>query len=80
MKVYIMNNEQILEQIRENKKRSIAYQRLHGISGLQPIDEMGGHVGYALQEEQDHLCPSDEYMTSLFEECAAGLGFKYEQR
>lgn len=75
-----MNNEQILEQIRKNKEDSLAYQMAYVINRRESIDEIGGHVAYTLQEVEDNICPSHEYLTSLFEECAAGLGFEYEQR
>lgn len=75
-----MDNKQILAQIRESKKNSVAYQKAYGINGLESKDEIGGHVGYAVREIEDHVCPSDEFVTSLFEECALGLGFEYERR
>ncbi|MCM1258975.1 MAG: hypothetical protein NC307_14140 [Roseburia sp.] len=27
-------------------------------------------------KDEEHLCPSDEFLTSLFQECSAGLGFQ----
>ena len=75
-----MNNEQIIGQIRKNKENSIAYQRRFGKNGLDPVDEIGGHVSYSSPEVEDHLSPSDEYMTALFKNCASRLGFQYEQR
>lgn len=75
-----MNNAQIIEQIRKNKENSIAYQRVLGKNGLNPLDEIGGHVSYTSQEVEDNLSPSDEYMTALFNKCASRLGFQYEQR
>lgn len=75
-----MNNEQIIEQIKKNKENSIAYQRAFGKKALDPVDDIGGHVSYSSREAEDHLSPSDEYMATLFKNCASRLGFQYEQR
>lgn len=75
-----MDNNQILKEIKKIQENSIAYQAAYGIDGLETRDEIGGHVEYNLSEDEEHLCPSDEFLTSLFQECAAGLGFTYEQR
>lgn len=74
-----MDNKQILEQVRKIKENSPIYQKAYGANRIEPRDEIGGHVGYNMKEQEDHICPSDEFMTALFKECAAGLGFEYER-
>lgn len=75
-----MDNSQILEEIKRIKENSIAYKKAYGINGMETKDEIGGHVEYDLSEHEESVCPSDEFMISLFKECAAGLGFQYERR
>lgn len=75
-----MNNNQILAEVKRIKENSIAYQKAYKIDRIGATDEIGGHVSYDLVETEESLCPSDQFLDTLFEECAVGLGFKYERR
>lgn len=75
-----MNNSQILAEVKRIKEKSVAYQKAYRIESLEATDEIGGHVRYELEETEEALCPSDQFMNAIFEECAAGLGFEYERR
>lgn len=75
-----MQNDQILEEVRRIRNHSVAYQKAYGADNSGIRDEIGGHVEYDRSEHRARVRASNEYLTALFEECAAGLGFQYEQR
>ncbi len=75
-----MEHSQILEKIRNIKANSAAYQSACKAGIWKTTDEIGGHVGYDQSDSQKSPCPSDEFLTSLFQECAVMLGFSYEQQ
>ncbi len=71
-----MSKEDMIKQIEKINNNSLELKRARRIRGSEYKDENGGHIEYANKDDSQFI--ADDAFYSILENCAAGLGIKYE--